>query len=124
MKSGRSQQEIQQINERLKSMECHEAVFVEPMPNYDLQRTSNWGEIAEIIFKAHEKEKNSASNPDSKPEQRIYKPYQRMKECANCCEYLLNDLQIENILDMYELRQDRSTKDKQMREAVQKTLDI
>ena len=47
-----------------------------------------------------------------------------MKECANCCEYLLNDMQIENILDKYELRQDRTTKDKQMREAVQRTLDI
>ena len=59
----------------MKSMECHEAVFVEPMPNYDMQKTSNRGEIAEIIFKAHEKEKNAARNADSKPEQRIYKPY-------------------------------------------------
>ena len=79
------------------------------MPKYDVQKDVSWAEIASIIFKALEKEQNVASNPESKPEQKYYKPYERMKNCVDCCKYLLRDMQIENILDQYELRQDART---------------
>ena len=45
----------------MKAMECHDAIFVEPMQNYDDEKHANWGEIASIIFKAADKEKNAAS---------------------------------------------------------------
>ena len=105
-------------------MECHETVFVEPMLNYDHEKTANWREVADIIIKAAEKQQNAASNPDSKLEQVTSRPYERFKDCAKCCNYLTKDMQIENILDMYELRQDLEPKDKQDREEVQKILDI
>ena len=49
------------FSERMKGLECHDAIFVEPVPNYDEAKHANWGEIANIIFKAYEKEKNSVN---------------------------------------------------------------
>ena len=105
-------------------MECHGAVFVEPTPEFDLQRTVNWGEIANVILKAAEKEENFSKIPDAKPEAKLHKPFERLKDCVSCCKYLLEDMQLENILDKYNLRQDANVKDKEEREKCQHILDI
>ena len=124
VRTGRKQREIEVVQQRMKAMECHEAVFVEPMPNFDHDKTANWGDVAGIIFKAVEKEQNAANNPDLKPEQITSRPYERFKDCVKCCNYLTNDMQLENILDVYDLRQDAELKDTQDRHEVQKILDI
>ena len=55
-KVGRSQKEKEIFVERMRSMECHDMVFAEPIPNFDEEKQTNWLSIANIIFKAHEKE--------------------------------------------------------------------
>ena len=47
-----------------------------------------------------------------------------MKNVIDSCKYLLEDMQIENILDIYELRQDASKEEKHKRTAIQDILDI
>ena len=37
-------------------MECHGAVFVEPTPEFDLEKKNGWEGIASLIFKAAELE--------------------------------------------------------------------
>ena len=68
VKIGRSQKEQELVAQRLKTMECYNSIFVEPMPKYDHQKDMNWGEIAAIILKAVEKEENVANNPELRPE--------------------------------------------------------
>ena len=51
-----SQLEKEECQRRLQAMECHGAVFVEPTPNFDLQRSMNWDIIADVILKAAERE--------------------------------------------------------------------
>ena len=41
-----------------------------------------------------------------------------MKNVIDSCKYLLEDMQVENILDIYELRQDTSKEEKLKRTAV------
>ena len=71
-KLGLSPKRQKQAAERLRSMECHQSIFVEPMPKYDVQKDVSWSDIASILFKALEKEQNVAENPESKPEQKYY----------------------------------------------------
>ena len=99
-------------------MECHQTIFVEPMPGYDVQKQMNWAEITAIIQKAADKEKNFTENPELNPDQRYHIPFERMKNVIDSCKYLLEDMQVENILDIYELRQDKSKEEKHKRTAV------
>ena len=68
VKIGRTQKEQELVAQRLKTMECYNSIFVEPMPKYDHQKDMNWGEIAAIILKAAYKEKKAANNSDMRPE--------------------------------------------------------
>ena len=92
MKIGRTKKEQELVAQRLKTMECYDSVFVEPMPKYDLEKDVNWGDIAAIILKAGEKMQNVAENPELRPEQALHAPYERMKNCVECCKYLLEDM--------------------------------
>ena len=92
VKIGRSQKEQELVAQRLKTMECYNSIFVEPMPKYDQEKDVSWEEIAAIIFKAAEKEKNVAENPELRPEQALHAPYELMKNCVDCCKYLLEDM--------------------------------
>ena len=101
-------------------MECHGAVFVEPTPEFDVDKKTNWQELADLIFKAAEKEENVRKQiSDGKvikdPEKFLYKPFERLKDCVNCTKFLQKDMQLENILDRYELRQDATQEEKENR---------
>jgi len=99
-----SQNKKEEVQRRMKTMECHGAVFAEPTVEFSKNNNAIWSEIAALIFKAAEKEE--AVKLASDPKQEGYKPFDRLKDCVACSDYMMNDMQQENILDMYELRQD------------------
>ena len=70
-------------------MECHQAIFVEPMPAYDIEKQINWYEIMLIIKKAAEKEELYKENHDL---DRHHIPFERMKNVIDSCKYLLEDM--------------------------------
>ena len=96
------------------------------MIKFDMEKEASWQDIANVILKAAEKEEiaREMKVPSLKPDANLHPPFEKFKECVSCCKYLQEDMQTENILDKYELRQDTHDKDRVIREKTQKILDI